>query len=305
MKLSVVIPVYLVEDTLQRCVESILKQEYDNLQIILVDDGSPDNSPEICERLAAQDKRISVVHQENKGLAAARNTGILHAQGSYITFVDSDDYIEENTFPSLMKVLCEHSEYDILEYPAVIKEGSEQSDTLSFRNTCYDSFHDYWLKGKGYRHSYAWNKIYRRSLFDDCLFKIGSVFEDVWTIPQLAVRCSYIATTALGCYHYCDNSSGITARAGRQDMQSLLEAHVMILPKVWGANDESIIYYMEVMNIQITVVRMGGKILLPPYPYRLRFLNSLGVKQNIKLLLLKLLGVNLLCKMFKCLKPLW
>lgn len=304
MKLSVVIPVYHVENTLERCVRSVLQQDYEDMQIILVDDGSTDHSPAICEWLASQDKRISVIHQQNRGLAAARNVGIRSAQGSYITFVDSDDYLDNNTYLPLMHELVNHPEYDILEYPVLIKEGGKHMSRLSFDNVCYNSFLDYWLKGKGYRHCFAWNKIYRRDLFDQCLFKEQFAFEDVWTLPQLLNQSTQIATTAVGCYHYCENLSGITANANIQDMQSLLNAHVQILPKVWNFTDASLFYYIEVLNIQITVAQMGGEVLLPPYPYKMKMTSALNIKQRIKILLLKILGVNLLCRMFKCLKRL-
>jgi glycosyltransferase involved in cell wall biosynthesis len=149
MKLSVVIPVYLVENTLERCVRSVLQQDYEDMQIILVDDGSTDHSPAICEWLAAQDKRISVIHQQNRGLAAARNTGIRSAQGSYITFVDSDDYLDNNTYLPLMHELGNHPEYDILEYPVLIKEGGKHMFRLSFVIVCSNSLLNYRLIGKG------------------------------------------------------------------------------------------------------------------------------------------------------------
>ena len=304
MKLSVVIPVYHVENTLERCVRSVLQQDYEDMHIILVDDGSTDHSPAICDFLATQDKRICVIHQQNRGLAAARNTGIRSAQGSYITFVDSDDYLDNNTYLPLMHELGNHPEYDVLEYPVVIKEGGKHMSRLSFDNVCYNSFLDYWLIGKGYRHCYAWNKIYRRDLFDQCLFKEQFAFEDVWTLPQLLNQSTQIATAAVGCYHYCENLSGITANASIQDMQSLLNAHVQILPKVWNFTDASLLYYIEVLNIQITVAQMGGEVLLPPYPYTMKMTSALNVKQRIKILLLKILGIHLLCRMFKCLKHL-
>lgn len=304
MKLSVVIPVYQVENTLERCVRSVLRQDYEDMQIILVDDGSTDHSPAICDSLATQDKRISVIHQQNRGLAAARNTGIRHAQGSYITFVDSDDYLDDNTFSPLMQELSDHPEYDILEYPVLIKEGSKHMSRLFFDNVCYDSFLDYWLIGKGYQHCYAWNKIYSRNLFDQCLFKEGYAFEDVWTLPQLLAHSTHIVTTNVGVYHYCENPSGITANANIHDMQSLLNAHVQLLPKVWDSSDASLLYYIEVLNIQITVAQMGGEILLPPYPYTIKMRSYLNIKQRIKLLLLKILGIKSLCKIFKYLKRL-
>ena len=102
MTLSVIIPVYNVEETLDRCVESVLKQRVDDMEVILVDDGAPDKCPEMCDHWAAKDQRIRVIHKPNGGLSDARNAGIDMACGDYITFVDSDDWIADNTYPPLI-----------------------------------------------------------------------------------------------------------------------------------------------------------------------------------------------------------
>lgn len=304
MKLSVVIPVYHVENTLERCVQSVLQQNYDNMQIILVNDGSDDKCPELCDELAIRDSRITVIHQKNKGLGAARNSGIRHASGEYVTFVDSDDFLEPDTIPLLMEELINHPEYDIIEYPVIVKDGGREENLLTFLDRCYHSFHEYWLKAKGYSHSYACNKIYRRCLFNNTLFIERHAFEDVWTLPLLLAQSNHIAISPKGCYHYCENASGITARATLQDMQSLLQAHVNVLPQVWDTSNESIAYYMDVLNIQLTVAQMGGGTLLPPYPYRLKNIDFKNNKYLIKLFLLKILGIKSLCRIYKHLKHL-
>ena len=115
MKLSVIIPVYRVEATLDRCVESVLNQSFTELEVILVDDGSPDHCPELCDMWATKDSRITVIHQRNGGLSAARNAGINRAQGDYLTFIDSDDYIGEGTLEAVMSRLDDS--IDLIEYP--------------------------------------------------------------------------------------------------------------------------------------------------------------------------------------------
>lgn len=102
MLLSVIIPVYRVEHTLQRCVESVLSQGVDDMEVILVDDGSPDNCPVLCDGWAEKDARVKVIHKDNGGLSDARNAGIEMATGDYLTFVDSDDYVEDDTYPALL-----------------------------------------------------------------------------------------------------------------------------------------------------------------------------------------------------------
>ena len=116
MKLSIIIPVYRAEDTLERCIGSILQQSFTSYELILVDDGSPDACPLLCDEYAGKDSRIHVIHKENGGLSDARNVGIKRAKGLYITFIDSDDAIEENSLQHLMEELYQHPEVDILEY---------------------------------------------------------------------------------------------------------------------------------------------------------------------------------------------
>ena len=106
-KISVIIPVYNTEKYLKRCVDSVREQTYGNLEIILVDDGSPDGCPQMCDAFAAEDDRIKVIHKENAGVAAARNTGLDVATGEYLTFVDSDDYIAPEMYQSLLDVLMQ------------------------------------------------------------------------------------------------------------------------------------------------------------------------------------------------------
>ena len=137
MLLSVIIPVYRVEATLDRCVESVLRQHVEDMEVILVDDGSPDNCPKMCNEWAKRDQRIRVIHQENGGLSDARNAGIDISRGQYITFIDSDDWISDNTYPPL---LVQMDDIDILEYGI--------ADKLSLQEYIYDDVNEYWLKEK-------------------------------------------------------------------------------------------------------------------------------------------------------------
>lgn len=190
MLLSVIIPVYRVEHTLQRCVESVLSQGVDNMEVILVDDGSPDNCPVLCDGWAEKDARVKVIHKDNGGLSDARNAGIEMATGDYLSFVDSDDYVEDDTYPALLQIMAEHPDYDLLEYPIV--------NRLSLEDRTYQQTQEYWLDTKAYLHTYAWNKIYRRHLFDDIRFPVGKIFEDVYTFPQLLRAATTIAIHANG-----------------------------------------------------------------------------------------------------------
>ena len=295
MELSIIIPVYNVEKTLRRCVESVLRQSFQNFEMILVNDGSTDNSATMVDEIARTDNRISVIHQCNQGLSAARNTGIKAAKGEYITFIDSDDFIAQDTYKGVMKLLNAHPKYDILEFSVIEKYGSKAQHPLILDDCVYQNKQEYWLKGQAYRHTYAWNKIYRRELFADIEFPKGRNFEDAHTLPKLMTAAKTIATTSLGTYYYCWNDAGITANANGQDLTSLLEAH---LAYINGNNKIDATYYTHVLNIQLDVYEATKAMpLLPIRPFY----------GNLKLTLLHLLGIKYLCKLntlfHKTIKP--
>jgi len=150
VKLSIIIPVYCVEATLDRCLQSIANQPFGDYEVILVDDGSPDGCPAICDQWAAHDNRIHVVHQANGGLSAARNTGLDLAQGDFVTFIDSDDYLAETTLADIMPMA---DGVDLLEYPIWKFYGSIDQTLLSFPNQSYDNTTQYWLQTKAYLHT--------------------------------------------------------------------------------------------------------------------------------------------------------
>ena len=286
MKLSVIIPVYQVEQTLEQCVGSVLLQDFEDMEIILVDDASPDNCPQICDQLQQEHSNIMVIHQQNRGLSAARNTGIRAAKGEFITFIDSDDLLERNTIRPLMKFLNDNPGIDLLEYPADIKNNVH----LLLGENVYDNATDYWTQTRAYEHTYAWNKVYRTSLFKDVNFPEGKVFEDVWTLPQLLQKAKTVATTNQGLYHYRDNPMGITAKATGNELTSLLEAHL---------SSPFPTPLIHLLNIQLDVFRHTGKVLLPD---GLPIDGKNSFTDKIKLLIYKHLGVNKLCKIHKILK---
>lgn len=280
MLLSVVIPVYRTELTLQRCVESVLNQDVDNMEVILVDDGSPDNCPQLCDEWAEKDNHIKVIHKTNGGLSDARNAGIDIAKGEYITFVDSDDWVDDNTYTTLLNIMGDN---DILEYPI--------ADRLPLQKHVYHDADTYWLHSQAYLHTYAWNKLYKRSLFDDIRYPVGKVFEDVYTLPLLLRAAITIATTDKGCYHYCYNPEGFTAKADGDALSMLLDAH---LQSGMPIDDE---YYLHLANIQSDVfehTHTAAKL----SPRRIDYRHLHGTKK-IKAILLNTLGINTLCRISK------
>ena len=289
--LSVIIPVFNMAESLGRCIESVVGQECDGLEIIVVDDGSTDNSPALCDQWAERDARIRVIHKPNGGLSRARNAGIAASRGGLITFVDADDFIAPHTYSSVMA--CMDDGCDLIEYPVARFYGSKRESVLSFGNETFTDMTDYWLRGKAYAHSYAWNKIFRRRLFSHEQFPEGLLFEDVHILPRLLRHCQRVCTTSNGLYYYCDNPNGITATANGKALRSLLDAHLAT-----GLVTSDRAYYLHVLNIQLSVCGMTGeKPVLPSV--RIAPSASLNTVMLLKILALNILGLNNLCKLYR------
>jgi len=287
--LSIIVPVYQVVSTLQRCVDSLLDQNIEEAEIILVDDGSTDGSSALCDALAAQYTQISVVHQDNAGLSAARNTGLQHTRGDIITFVDSDDTLAPNTYRPLLREFQDLPDCDLLEYSVAIEQGAKRlTSHLNLPRAVYDTPQQYWLQGQAWRHTYAWNKLYRRYLFDpsdqgDAVrFPVGKIFEDAITLPLLLKKARHIATTSTGTYRYAYNPQGISVNASGQDLSTLLETHVQTLQQWHDAT-----YYAHLLNLQLDVYRLTHQ---PP------ILPSMPYANTPKLMIAKLIGIENLCK---------
>lgn len=303
MKLSIIIPVYRVEATLDRCIESVLGQAIDDFEVILVDDGSPDNCPRMCDEWVQRDPHIRVIHQKNGGLSAARNSGLDVAQGNYITFVDSDDYIGPETYLPLLEVLENNPDIDILEYPVFVFYGSDRQHLLSFDEMTYHDMDDYWYHGQAYQHTYACNKIFRRGLFQEIRFPLGMVFEDANTLPLLLEKAHVVSSTSKGLYYYCANNNGITSTADGEALNMLLKPHVEMIASTRRRDADFQLYYLHVLNIQMDVCELTGRMPILPY-YHVNPKNVNGVLK-LKAILLNLLGSNNLCCVNKLIHRVW
>ncbi len=306
MKLSVIIPVYRVEATLRRCVESVLCQQVEQMEVILVDDGSPDQCPRLCDEWAQSDPRVAVVHRPNGGLSAARNSGIEMARGEWITFVDSDDWLAPDTYAPLMAELAQHADCDLLEYPVQVYEGGRDEHRLALQPCTYTDAADYWLLQRGYEHAYAWNKVYRRSLFAEVRYPVGRVFEDVPTTWQLCQKARCIRTSTSGLYHYTANPQGITCTAGHPALNSLLKTHVDVFSQLRSERTMEDVrmqhYYLHMVNIQADVYRLGPHILqLPsePLPWNCLSDSNIPLTWRWKAAFIKLFGLRHLCQLLQ------
>lgn len=315
--LSVIIPVYNTAQTLDACVESVLQQQIDEMQLLLVDDASPDEAPARCDAWAARHpQRIRVIHQpKNGGLSAARNAALdvvlREGKTDIITFVDSDDRLAPNTYAPLLHLMAQHPDVDMLEYayqevPYINKGVNGGNNTAP---TLYADAQRYWLQEQAYNHSYAWNKLYRTALWSDVRFPVRRTFEDMHTLPRLLDGCRQVLVTQHGTYLYSYNPKGITANANAADWASLLEASLVAWHKYGAGADNNNrladLYYMYVLNIQLQYCKLSGK--APTLPYRPVRLTALPRRFWLKGLLLRVLGLKVLARWYSrqsCDKPL-
>lgn len=210
--ISVIVPVYQVEDYLKRCVDSITKQTYENLEIILVDDGSPDRCGEMCEAYAKQDSRIRVLHQKNGGLSAARNAGIEAANGSFLAFVDSDDFIAGDFIEALYKALISTNsdisqcKYEYVTGDLITKAKEPGKIRILSGKQMLVEMYDY----EGAYNVVAWNKLYKRSLFQKIRYPNGKIHEDEATSYRLFYEAEKVAFLDRYLYGYFTSPSSIT-----------------------------------------------------------------------------------------------
>lgn len=236
IKLSIIVPIYGVEQYLHKCVESLLNQDIpsSDYEIILVDDGSPDACPQICDEYAAAHKNIRVVHRENGGLSAARNSGIEIAQGEYIMFVDSDDYIEPNVLSGLMAQV-ERGNLDVLRYN--YQNVNEQYEVfLPYRDAKRDvDYSENITGGEDFLNNrlgpmcYAVMFVIKRELLDDCIFKEGIYFEDVEWTPRLLLKSKRVASTKIIAYNYLWRTGSITLPTDPVKRRKVIEDKISLI----------------------------------------------------------------------------
>lgn len=208
--ISIVVPIYNVEKYLERCVDSIINQTYKNIEIILVDDGATDNCGVICDKYKKEDPRIIVIHKKNGGLSDARNSGIKIAKGKYITFIDSDDYIEDDYVEYLYNLLIQkNTKMSICSYAVHF----DNSNVKLYNATDIKR----WSKEETLKHILyskkievsAWGKMYRTDLFKNIEYPKGKIFEDIDTTYKLIDQCDYISVGLSEKYHYIMRKNSI------------------------------------------------------------------------------------------------
>lgn len=244
--ISIIIPVYNVEKLLPRCINSLINQTYNNIEIILIDDGSTDNSLEICEEFSKRDSRIVIVKKQNGGQASARNIGLTYATGDYIAFVDSDDFVSENMYETLYKIIKKH-DVDIVscghelvtEDTFFITDGNKNEVVILDEKKIFLEL----AKDKILR-TYVWDKLYKREMFNGVFFPEGYVFEDVRAITEVLCKASRVAITEQKLYGYTvRNGSTMTIRNAKRFRDEIIAYRYQL--KVLSSRNSECEKYIE------------------------------------------------------------
>ncbi len=282
--LTVIIPAYNAQESLRRCVESVLAQTGVSLDVIVVDDGSTDGTLALARELEERVLSVSavshqspvtlrVITQANGGLSVARNAGVAIARGEVITFVDADDWlVGTDVYVRLMEVFATYPTADILEYSV--------ENRLRFVARAPMTIADWWFARGGYAHSWAWNKFYRREVFiaeapsnekeNYSLvrgYEPGRLYEDCAFMASLLDSSLTIAQTPIVGIHYYDNPHGICNSDDGTARQQHLERHVELLKNLPLTTLAHVNYYMHVLNIQITLHRKTRGEWIMPHRY--------------------------------------
>ena len=258
--ISVIVPIYNVEKYLNKCLDSIINQTYKNLEIILIDDGSPDKCPQICDEYAKKDKRVKVIHKLNGGLSSARNTGIDIANGKYISFVDSDDYIDKRMLEKLHKNIIEtKSELAIcnLFYVYDKKKSAIEFEKENFIVSGTDKFKNLYNRYNIVT-ILASNKLYSKTIFKDIRYKNGIVNEDEEIIFKILDKTNKVSYINDKLYYYVQRNDSIMHKFNlkRLDIMKIHEERIenLILKK----NNELLrLEYLSYIQVIIKTILPG------------------------------------------------
>lgn len=222
-KVSIIIPVYNTEKFLPQCLNSIVHQTYKNLEIIIVNDGSKDNSDDICQKFAKHDKRIKIIYQTNSGLSATRNKGLLNATGDYVHFIDSDDYIDLDYYE---KIISGNKKInaDIIA-AGVVSQNSSFYDVEYKHKSILTTLSEKFIETNALSNCTVWRYVFKRDFLkrNKLIFAHGRIFEDMLFIPDAIRLANYVLTIPDTYYHYVFNSNSLLNKAYTPNHQEQYE----------------------------------------------------------------------------------
>ena len=223
---SIIIPIYKVEKYLKKCIESVRNQTYTNIEIILVDDGSPDNCGKICDEYEKEDNRIKVIHKENGGLSDARNKGIDISKGEYITFIDSDDYVSVEYVKKLYEAIKKNNSLVSQCNIQIVDEEENEIQKIGKKETMLRNGNDM-IKSVSYgewNNTVVWNKMYNKKIFENIRFPKGKIHEDEFTTYKILYNKKSITTIPEYLYYYRQSTQSITGKKFNINRLDILEA---------------------------------------------------------------------------------
>ena len=280
IKYSVIIPVYKVEEYLEKCVESVRNQTYKNIEIVLVDDGSPDNCPQMCDELAQKDSRIKVIHKENGGLSDARNKGLELSTGDYVIFLDSDDYIDVDSCERFLQYA--ENGCDIIIGEAVVEGGKCNSQHISNPNMMTGEQYLLEAYRGGKAPMAACFNIYKREFLinNSLCFKKGILHEDEEFTPRCFLLAETVVCPNVYFYHYIIRNDSITTKKDKRKNASDFYNTCLTLKEIYAKleNQELKNYLIDSLSSKYLTVFQSGKL----YIYGKDYLHRRFVLQNAK-----------------------
>lgn len=313
VKLSIILPVYNVESYLKQCIDSIIYQPFSDFELIIVDDGSTDDSGKICDDYMHKDNRIKVYHKKNGGLSSARNYGICCHNGKYLSFVDSDDFLVGDYYSKAIRLLDGNDLIDMVrcQYAKIYEDGRTES-FFNAKDLLYIKSKDKnFLDSFCTQEAFAWLKIYRSYLFEGIKYPEGQILEDLFIVPELYVkiRCFSIITM-VGYYAYRQRSSSICHVKHTPKMLSDIALSYAKIIQLYKDNDRK--GYVRILATYSSGY-LNCMVLYPNYDYNhLKalysnfnytmtdiYLAQVTLSQKLKLFMLKLFGYERVVKIYK------
>jgi glycosyltransferase involved in cell wall biosynthesis len=310
--LSIIVPIYNVEDYLEQCVNSILNQPYTDFELILVDDGSPDNCGAICDAYALKDQRIKVIHKKNGGLSSARNAGIDIAKGEYFSFIDSDDFISKDYYQMNMEYLMTHPQTNILILQVCHYDNEKNEVVINKKREliCKMDIINYMLS-MDYIGA-AWINIYKRDIFNQLRYPEGKIFEDGYILTEIVEKASVVFITDIGLYYYRKrNNSIMQKKKTMNNWCDILSTHVKQLDYCFSIPDNKKLFLCKYKACHLALIHASIEYPRGPFQeykekfqsFNYNFLQLLKANNSLitifKLVVLRFIGFDKMVMIYK------
>ncbi|MDC0372101.1 glycosyltransferase [Flavobacteriaceae bacterium] len=309
--LSIIVPIYNVEEFLEECIESILNQSFKDFELILVNDGSTDRCPEICDDYAIRDQRVIVINKINGGLSSARNAGIDAAKGSYLSFVDSDDFISSDYYEKNINYLLTHPNTNILVLQVCYYDNI-QNIVIPNKSRKLLNKEDIinYMMSKDYVGS-AWISIYKKEIFDNLRYPEGKIFEDGFILIDIIENANHVFISDIGTYYYRKRYGSIMLKKKNlKDWYDILTTHSKQLDFCYSISDNKKLFIAKYERCHLALIYAlieypnesfkVFKTKFEQYNYSfLQLYNVVNTKSMIKLYILKLFGFSFMVKLYK------